>query len=210
MHASNGILFNHESPKRGETFVTRKITRGLARIAHGLDDCVYLGNLDARRDWGHAKDFVEAQWMMLQQDQPDDFVIATGEQHSVRDFVDGSARAMGIKLDWEESGENEHARVGSCDETYAGINVGDVIVRVDPRYYRPAEVETLLGDPSKAKKILGWEPKISFEQMVEEMVENGADITVKWHFHEDDEDMEEAGEEYEDMIEVPFEQVAYG
>jgi GDPmannose 4,6-dehydratase len=172
MFACNGILFNHESPKRGETFVTRKITRGLARIAHGLDECVYLGNMDARRDWGHAQDFIEAQWLMLQQDEPDDFVIATGKQHSVRDFVDVSASAMGIKLDWEEQGQNEHARVFSCEENYAGINVGDILVRVDPRYYRPAEVETLLGDASKAKKELGWEPKISFKQMVEEMVAN--------------------------------------
>ena len=172
MFACNGILFNHESPRRGETFVTRKITRGLARIAHGLEQCVYLGNMDARRDWGHALDFVEAQWLMLQQDQPDDFVIATGTQHSVRDFVDASARAMGIKLDWEEKGEHEHARVFSCDKDYAGINVGDILVRVDPGYYRPTEVETLLGDASKAKEVLGWEPKISFERMVEEMVEN--------------------------------------
>lgn len=172
MHASNGILFNHESPKRGETFVTRKITRGLARIAQGLDQCIYLGNLDARRDWGHAKDFVEAQWLMLQQDEPDDYVIATGEQHSVRDFVNASTAAMGIKLDWEEQGEHEHGRVFSCEETYHGINVGDIIVRIDPRYYRPAEVETLLGDPSKARKVLGWAPKISFERMVGEMIEH--------------------------------------
>jgi GDPmannose 4,6-dehydratase len=169
MHASNGILFNHESPRRGETFVTRKITRGLARIAHGLDDCVYLGNLDARRDWGHAKDFVEAMWLMLQQDRPADYVIATGEQHSVRDFVNAAAAAMGLKLDWEGEEENELARVCSCEVSYPGINVGDVVLKVDPRYYRPAEVETLLGDATRARRALGWEPKISFEQMVEEM-----------------------------------------
>ena len=146
IYACNGILFNHESPMRGETFVTRKITRGLARIAWGLDDCVYLGNLDAKRDWGHARDYVEAQWLMLQQDQPDDFVIATGTQHSVRDFVNAAAKEMGIKLDWEEKGEHEHAQVYSCDKDYPGINVGDILVRIDPRYYRPTEVETLLGD----------------------------------------------------------------
>jgi GDPmannose 4,6-dehydratase len=172
MFACSGILFNHESPKRGQTFVTRKITRGLARIAHGLDQCIYLGNMDALRDWGHAKDFVEAQWLMLQQDQPDDYVIATGVQHSVRDFVNASAKAMEIKLDWEGEGQKEQARVNSCDEDYHGINVGDVLVKIDPRYYRPAEVETLLGDSSKARKALGWAPKISFDQMVEEMVEN--------------------------------------
>jgi GDPmannose 4,6-dehydratase len=172
LHASNGILFNHESPKRGETFVTRKITRGLARIAHGLEQCVYLGNLDARRDWGHAKDFVAAMWMMLQQGSPDDYVIATGEQHSVRDFVNAAAGDMGIKLDWEEQGEHEHARVFSCAESYPGINVGDILVRVDRRYYRPAEVETLLGDASKARKVLGWKPRYTFEQMVAEMVRN--------------------------------------
>jgi GDPmannose 4,6-dehydratase len=158
LHASNGILFNHESPLRGETFVTRKITRGLARIAHGLDRCVYLGNLDALRDWGHARDFVAAMWLMTQQDKPDDYVIATGEQHSVRDFVNAAARAMGISLGWEEQGTSEHARVHACEETYHGINVGDVIVRVDPRYYRPAEVDTLLGDATKV------------EQLVEDMV----------------------------------------
>jgi GDPmannose 4,6-dehydratase len=172
MHASNGILFNHESPMRGETFVTRKITRGLARIAHGLEKCIYLGNLDAKRDWGHAKDFVAAMWMMLQQDVPDDYVIATGEQHSVRDFVNATAREMGIKLDWEESGEHEHARVYSCEKTYHGIDVGDIIVRVDSRYYRPTEVETLLGDPSKAKDTLGWQPRYTFDQLVGEMVRN--------------------------------------
>jgi GDPmannose 4,6-dehydratase len=172
MFASNGILFNHESPLRGETFVTRKITRGFARIAHGLDKCLYLGNLDARRDWGHAGDFVEAMWLMLQQDAPGDYVIATGEQHSVRDFVNAAAGFMGIKLDWEGQGEREHARVYSCETSYSGINVGDVLVRIDPRYYRPAEVDTLLGDASRARKELGWAPKIPFEDMVEEMVKS--------------------------------------
>ncbi len=173
MFACNGILFNHESPKRGETFVTRKITRGLARIAHRLDDqCVYLGNLDARRDWGHARDFIEAQWLMLQQQEPDDYVIATGVQHSVRDFVNAAAKQMGLSLDWEGQGEHEHARVCTAQKDYPGIVVGDILVRIDPKYYRPAEVETLLGDATKARKELGWKPKISFEQMVEEMVDN--------------------------------------
>ena len=171
MHASNGILFNHESPLRGETFVTRKITRGLARIAQGLDRCIYLGNLDARRDWGHARDFVAAMWMMLQQDRPDDYVIATGVQHTVRDFVSAAASHMGMTLEWEDSGEQEHARVSACDESYPGIDAGDVLVRVDPRYYRPTEVETLLGDATKAREVLGWTPATSFEQMVGEMVQ---------------------------------------
>jgi len=172
MFACNGILFNHESPLRGETFVTRKITRGFARIAHGLDRCVYLGNLDAKRDWGHARDFVEAQWLMLQQEQPGDFVIATGRQYTVRDFVNATAGAMGIGLDWEGQGEREHARVTSCDRDHSGIDVGDVLVRIDPRYYRPTEVETLLGDASRAREVLGWEPKIPFAAMVGEMVEH--------------------------------------
>ena len=172
MYACNGILFNHESPLRGETFVTRKITRGLARIAAGLDDCVYLGNLDARRDWGHARDFVEAQWMILQQDQPQDYVIATGEQHSVRDFVNAAATAMGVGLDWQGEGEGEHAVVAAVDAPHEGLAVGDVIVRIDPRYYRPAEVETLLGDPSKARRELGWSPRTSFAELVREMVES--------------------------------------
>jgi len=159
MFACNGILFNHESPVRGETFVTRKITRALARIKLGLQDCVYLGNLDARRDWGHARDYVEAQWLMLQQPQPEDFVIATGIQYNVRDFVDLAAQKLGIKLKWSGKGLDEKAIDGT----------GRVRVAVDPRYFRPAEVEALLGDPSKAKSKLGWSAKISFEQLVEEM-----------------------------------------
>ncbi len=184
MYACNGILFNHESPLRGETFVTRKITRALARIALGLKECVSLGNLDAKRDWGHAKDYVEMQWLMLQQEKPDDFVIATGVQHSVRDFVDISARELGITLRWEGNGIDEKGIVESvepvaskfpCDDESCasagnGPKPGDVIVRVNPRYFRPAEVETLLGDPSKAKNELGWKPCITFAEMVQEMV----------------------------------------
>jgi GDPmannose 4,6-dehydratase len=160
MFACNGILFNHESPIRGETFVTRKITRALARIKLGLQDCLHLGNLDARRDWGHAKDYVEAQWLMLQQDEPEDFVIATGEQHSVREFVDVAAAKLGIGLEWTGNGVDEKAR----DES------GRTIVAVDPRYFRPAEVQTLLGDPSKAKRKLGWSARTGFRDLVEEMV----------------------------------------
>jgi GDPmannose 4,6-dehydratase len=172
MYACNGILFNHESPVRGETFVTRKITRALARIKLGLQNCLYLGNLDAKRDWGHAKDYVEMQWMMLQQDQPEDFVIATGEQHSVRDFVNAAADELGIKIRWEGSGVEEKGYWLSSSSP-----VGDdrkrkesLIVAVDPRYFRPTEVETLLGDPSKAKNQLGWMPKITFKELVAEMV----------------------------------------
>jgi GDPmannose 4,6-dehydratase len=172
MFACNGILFNHESPKRGETFVTRKITRGLARIAHGLDDCVYLGNLDARRDWGHARDFVEAQWLILQHDQPEDFVIATGEQHSVRDFVTAAATAMDLELEWQGQGAEELAVVSKAGQDYPGIKAGQVLVRVDRRYYRPAEVETLLGDPGKARELLGWSPQTTFEELVTEMVQS--------------------------------------
>jgi len=159
LFACNGILFNHESPVRGETFVTRKITRALARIKLGLQDCLYLGNLDAKRDWGHAKDYVEMMWLMLQQAEPDDFVIATGIQYSVRDFVDQAAGELGIKLEWRGKEEKEQ-----------GIADGRTIVKVDPRYFRPTEVETLLGDPGKAKAKLGWEPKISFRELVSEMV----------------------------------------
>lgn len=160
IYACNGILFNHESPIRGETFVTRKITRALARIKLGLQDCLYLGNLDALRDWGHAKDYVEMQWLMLQQDKPEDFVIATGVQYSVRDFVDTAAKELDITIRWEGKGVDEkgYDAEGKC------------IVQVDPRYFRPTEVETLLGDPTKAKEKLGWTPKISFEELVAEMV----------------------------------------
>lgn len=172
LFACNGILFNHESPLRGETFVTRKITRGLARIAWGLDDCVYLGNLDARRDWGHARDYVEAQWLMLQQDQPRDFVIATGEQRSVRDFVNATASHMGLEIEWRGEGKMEHAVVTACSNAEWKLRKGDVVVRIDPRYYRPAEVETLLGDPSLARSLLGWSAKTSFAELVNEMTAN--------------------------------------
>ena len=172
--ACNGILFNHESPKRGETFVTRKITRAVSRIALGLQDCLYLGNMDAKRDWGHAKDYVEMQWLMLQQEKPEDFVIASGEQHSVRDFVNVASAELGIKLRWEGQGVDE---VGIVDEVVPGVieprvKVGDTVVKVDPRYFRPTEVETLLGDPRNAKEKLGWTPKISFKELVEEMVQS--------------------------------------
>ena len=160
MYACNGILFNHESPLRGETFVTRKITRALARIKLGLQDCLYLGNLDAKRDWGHAKDYIEMQWLMLQQEQPEDFVIATGVQYSVRDFVDAAAKEIDLQIAWQGSG---------VDEVGIGPN-GKKIVVVDPKYFRPTEVETLLGDASKAKEKLGWVPKISFKELVHEMV----------------------------------------
>lgn len=171
MYACNGILFNHESPRRGETFVTRKITRGLTNIAQGLEDCLYMGNMDALRDWGHAKDYVRMQWMMLQQEAPEDFVIATGKQISVRDFIRQSAGELGITLRFEGQGVEEVAIVENNEGDQASaINVGDVIVRVDPRYFRPAEVETLLGDPAKAKAKLGWEPEITVQEMCAEMV----------------------------------------
>ena len=171
MFACNGILFNHESPRRGETFVTRKITRGLANIAQGLEPCLYLGNLDALRDWGHAKDYVRMQWMMLQNETPEDFVVATGVQYSVRQFVIWSAFELGIELTFEGSGELEIAKVLSISGNLApALNIGDVICKVDPRYFRPTEVETLLGDPSKAKNILGWEPSITVQEMCSEMV----------------------------------------
>ena len=171
MYACNGILFNHESPIRGETFVTRKITRALARIALGLQDCLYLGNVDAKRDWGHAKDYVRMQWMMLQQDQPEDYVIATGEQHSVREFVEIAARELGIIISWSGRGEDERGRVIALNGNMPAVALGQKIVAVDSRYFRPIEVETLLGDPRKAKEALGWEPHISFEEMVREMVQ---------------------------------------
>jgi GDPmannose 4,6-dehydratase len=173
MYACNGILFNHESPRRGETFVTRKITRALARIALGLQDSIYLGNLDAKRDWGHARDYVEMQWLMLQQDQPEDYVIATGEQHSVKSFVDHAAAELGFSLRWEGRGVSE---VGIVDTVNNAVNdhkvtPGQVIVKVDQRYFRPTEVESLLGNPTKAKEKLGWTPKTSFKQMVTEMIQ---------------------------------------
>lgn len=162
MFACNGILFNHESPIRGETFVTRKITRALARIKLGLQDCLYLGNMDSLRDWGHAKDYVKAQWLMLQQEQPEDFVIATGEQHSVREFVEKAALALEIQIKWEGKG---------VEEKGIDIKTNKTIVAVDPRYFRPTEVETLLGDPSKAKQKLGWQTEITFDELVKEMIE---------------------------------------
>jgi len=171
IYACNGILFNHESPRRGETFVTRKITRGLAHIALGLEKCLYLGNLNALRDWGHAKDYVRMQWLMLQQDQPEDFVIATGVQFSVRQFIQWSALELGIHLKFEGEGVNEIAVVENITGLNAiGVKIGDVIVRVDPRYFRPTEVETLLGNPQKAKDKLGWVPEITVQEMCKEMV----------------------------------------
>ena len=171
MYACNGILFNHESPRRGETFVTRKITRGLANMAQGLEQCLYMGNLDALRDWGHAKDYVRMQWLMLQQDQPEDFVIATGVQYSVRQFITWSAAELGVSLRFEGTGVDEVAIVSAINGTQApALKVGDIVVRVDPRYFRPTEVETLLGDPAKAKAKLGWVPEITVQEMCAEMV----------------------------------------
>ena len=171
IYACNGILFNHESPRRGETFVTRKITRGLANIAQGLETCLYMGNIDALRDWGHAKDYVRMQWMMLQQSQPEDFVIATGVQFSVRQFIDWSAKELGITLRFDGKGVGEKATVVKIEGDKApGLKVGDVVVQIDPRYFRPTEVETLLGDPSKAKEKLGWVPEITVQDMCAEMV----------------------------------------
>ena len=190
MYACNGVLFNHESPRRGETFVTRKITRGLTNIAQGLEKCLFLGNMDALRDWGHTKDYVRMQWMMLQQDKPEDFVIATGVQHSVRQFVIWSAKELGIDLEFSGQGVEEKATVVSIEGNNApALKVGDVIVVIDPRYFRPTEVETLLGDPSNAKAKLGWVPEITVQEMCAEMVEE--DLTVakrsvllKSHGHE--------------------------
>jgi GDPmannose 4,6-dehydratase len=176
LYACNGVLFNHESARRGETFVTRKITRGLANIAQGLDGCVFMGNLDALRDWGHARDYVEMQWLMLQQEKPEDFVIATGVQFSVRTFIDKAAAQLGLTLVWEGAGVNEQGRVSTiAGDKAPGVKVGDVVVKVDPRYFRPAEVETLLGDPTKAKDKLGWVPKITLDEMVQEMVAHDLD-----------------------------------
>ena len=171
IHASNGILFNHESPRRGETFVTRKITRGLANIAQGIEPCLYMGNIDALRDWGHARDYVRMQWMMLQQDAPEDFVIATGVQYSVRQFIEWSAAELGIALEFRGSGVDEVAVVaGITGDKAPALRPGEVIMRIDPRYFRPAEVETLLGNPAKARDKLGWVPEITVQQMCAEMV----------------------------------------
>lgn len=190
MYACNGILFNHESPRRGETFVTRKITRGLANITQGLEQCLYMGNMDALRDWGHAKDYVRMQWMMLQQDSPEDFVIATGVQYSVREFITWSATELGVTLRFEGSGVDEIAVVDKIEGNDApALKLGDVIVRVDPRYFRPAEVETLLGDPAKAKEKLGWVPEITVQEMCAEMVQEDLKVAkrhalLKQHGHE--------------------------
>nr|NLU58810.1 GDP-mannose 4,6-dehydratase [Pseudomonas sp. BIGb0427] len=190
MYACNGILFNHESPRRGETFVTRKITRALANISQGLEDCLYLGNMDALRDWGHAKDYVRMQWMMLQQEVADDFVIATGVQYSVRQFVEWSAAELGVSLRFEGTGVDEVAIVSAIEGDKApALKVGDVIVRVDPRYFRPAEVETLLGDPAKAKEKLGWVPEITVQEMCAEMVSEDLKVAqrhalLKSHGHD--------------------------
>ncbi|WP_043457982.1 GDP-mannose 4,6-dehydratase [Azohydromonas australica] len=179
LYACNGILFNHESPIRGETFVTRKITRAIARIALGLQDCLYLGNLSALRDWGHARDYVQMQWLMLQQSQAEDFVIATGVQYSVREFVQRAAAELGVTLRFEGEGEQEVGVVAAVSGNQAKVKPGDVIVKVDPRYFRPTEVETLLGDPSKAKQKLGWEPTTTFEELVREMVHSDYDAAKR-------------------------------
>ena len=180
IYACNGILFNHESPRRGETFVTRKITRGLSNIAQGLEKCLYMGNLSALRDWGHARDYVRMQWMMLQQDKPQDFVIATGVQYSVREFILKAAARLGVTLRFEGQGVDEHAIVQAIAGIAApALKVGDVVVRVDPRYYRPTEVETLLGDPTKAKQELGWIPEITLDAMVDEMVAHDLDLAKR-------------------------------
>ena len=175
MFACNGILFNHESPLRGETFVTRKITRALSRIHLGLQDCLYLGNLDARRDWGHARDFVEAQWLMLQQDRAEDFVISTGIQHSVRDFVNEAASTLGLTIEWRGSDASEQGIVQNAAGGSA-VRPGQCIVAIDPRYFRPAEVDTLLGDATKAREKLGWRPTVHFRQLVQEMMETDLDL----------------------------------
>jgi GDPmannose 4,6-dehydratase len=191
IYACNGILFNHESPIRGETFVTRKITRGLARIRLGLDDCLYLGNLDACRDWGHARDYVRMQWLMLQQEEPDDFVIATGKQHSVREFVECAAGVLGLRIGWKGSGVKETGVIEAVDPPGndlagrippardAGLREGQAAVRIDPRYFRPTEVDTLLGDPTKARERLGWRPRISFQEMIGEMVRSDVDEALR-------------------------------
>jgi GDPmannose 4,6-dehydratase len=178
LFACNGILFNHESPLRGGTFVTRKITRALARVHIGLQDCLYLGNLNARRDWGHARDFVEAQWLMLQQPEAEDFVIATGVQYSVRDFVNRAAQELGICIDWVGNGPNEHGIV-STSPSDSAAKPGQRIVAIDPYYFRPTEVDTLLGDASKAREKLGWRPVTSFADMVHEMVQSDLDLAKR-------------------------------
>jgi GDPmannose 4,6-dehydratase len=181
IYACNGILFNHESKRRGETFVTRKITRGLANIAQGLEKCLYMGNIDSLRDWGHAKDYVRMQWLMLQQEKPEDFVIATGLQFTVREFIVRSAKHIGITLHFEGVAENERAIIASIEGDKApALKVGDVIMQIDPRYYRPSEVETLLGDPLKAKQMLGWVPEITLDQMIVEMVGHDLDQAKKY------------------------------
>ena len=180
MYACNGILFNHESPRRGETFVTRKITRGIANISQGLESCIHMGNIDALRDWGHAKDYVRMQWMMLQQEEADDYVIATGVQFSVRQFITWTANELGISIRFNGSGIDEIGIVDSVDSSISPyVKAGDVIVRIDPRYFRPAEVETLLGDPSKAKDKLGWEPNITAQEMCAEMVAGDLEIAKR-------------------------------
>tara|TARA_B100000989_G_scaffold76225_1_gene53992 strand:+ start:279 stop:1406 length:1128 start_codon:yes stop_codon:yes gene_type:complete len=190
MYACNGILFNHESPKRGETFVTRKITRGLCNIALGIENCLYIGNLDAKRDWGHAKDYVEMQWLMLQQDTPEDFVIATGNQISVRDFINLSCKELGIEIEFIGEGNDECGVVKDFDKNLSPkLKKGDPIVKVDKKYFRPSEVDTLLGDPSKAKTKLGWEPKISVEMLCKEMIEedykkSNQNLLLKKHGYE--------------------------
>ncbi|MFO7704750.1 MAG: GDP-mannose 4,6-dehydratase [Halopseudomonas sp.] len=190
MYACNGILFNHESPRRGETFVTRKITRGLANIAHGLEKCLYMGNIDSLRDWGHAKDYVRMQWMMLQQEQPEDYVIATGVQYSVREFITWSAAEIGVTLRFEGTGVDEKGIVDKVEgELAPAVKVGDVLIQIDPRYFRPAEVETLLGDPSKAKAQLGWVPEVSVQEMCAEMVREDLKVAqrhalLKEHGHD--------------------------
>jgi len=180
IYACNGILFNHESKRRGETFVTRKVTRGLANIAQGLEKCLYMGNIDAMRDWGHAKDYVRMQWLMLQQDKPEDFVIATGAQFTVREFIYRSAKKLGITLQFQGLAENEKGTVVAIEGDKApALKVGDVIIQIDPRYYRPTEVETLLGDPKKAKEKLGWIPEITFDQMIDEMIANDLENAMR-------------------------------
>lgn len=186
LFACNGILFNHESPRRGETFVTRKITRGMANIALGLDSCLYMGNIDALRDWGHAKDYVQMQWLMLQQDKPEDFIIASGKQYSVRDFIQWSAKSLGITLKFTGKGTDEIGTVSSLEGDKApNVKVGQVIIRIDKRYFRPSEVENLLGDPSKAMDKLGWKPQITPQDMCEEMIEEDYRIAKRHLFLKD-------------------------